>query len=133
MLTPRSVYFYRPFLSFRRMSSADLPRDLVSCETSLSEHNDAQTEIRGKHEKFAEAEKAGEKLVADDNYNKAEIKKCLDKLEKMEDEVWDPRPRFLALTVVSNRLLLLSKPIFQLLLSRGRNWCATFVSQFSLF
>ena len=69
------------------MSLADLPRDLVSCETSLSEHNDAKTEIRGKHEKFAEAEKAGEKLVADKNYNKSEITKCLEKLEKMEDEV----------------------------------------------
>ena len=69
------------------MSSADLPRDLVSCETSLSEHNDAKTEIRGKHDKFAEAEKAGENLVAQDNYNQAEIKKCLEKLEKMEDEV----------------------------------------------
>ena len=69
------------------MSSADLPRDLVSCETSLSEHNDAKTEIRGKHDKFAEAETAGDKLVQQNNYNKNEIQKCLEKLEKMEDEV----------------------------------------------
>ena len=69
------------------MSSADLPRDLVSCETSLSEHNDAKTEIRGKHDKFADAEKVAEKLIKDKNYNAEEIRKCLDKLEKMEDEV----------------------------------------------
>ena len=71
----------------RRMSSADLPRDLVSCETSLSEHNDAMTEIRGKHDKFIEAERVGDKLIAQRNYNADEIKKCLQKLEKMEDEV----------------------------------------------
>ena len=77
------------------MSSADLPRDLVSCETSLSEHNDAQTEIRGKRDKFAEAEKVGDKLITDRNYNAEEIKKCLQKLENMEDEVGLERSRWL--------------------------------------
>ena len=69
----------------------------------MSEHNDLKTEIRGKHDKFAEAEKDGEKLIAAKNYNVEEIKKCLEKLEKMEDEVsvcgrgklWSEDPRWM--------------------------------------